>query len=70
MSRFLIIVMIVIRDKWIPVNMAWHILRLQVEEQPQIWREAVNILNRQSWTADKVWSSSHGIGLGANNYSP
>ncbi|KAJ4428691.1 hypothetical protein ANN_25684 [Periplaneta americana] len=29
----------------------------------QIWRVAVNILNKQSWTADKGWSSSLGVGL-------
>jgi hypothetical protein len=27
----------------------------------------VNILNKQSWTADKRWSSSLGVGRGANN---
>jgi hypothetical protein len=30
----------------------------------QIWRVAVNILNK-SWTADKGWSSRLGIGRGA-----
>jgi hypothetical protein len=28
----------------------------------QIWRVAANILNKQSLTADKVWSSSLGLG--------
>jgi hypothetical protein len=36
----------------------------------QIWRVAANILNEQSWTADKGWSSSLGVGRGANNFSP
>jgi hypothetical protein len=36
----------------------------------QIWRVAANILNKQSWTADKVWSSSFGVGRGVNNSSP
>jgi hypothetical protein len=36
----------------------------------QFWREAANILNKQSWTADKGWSSSLGVGRGANNSSP
>jgi ribonuclease HI len=35
----------------------------------QVWRVAVNILNKQSWTTDKVWSSSL-VGRGANNSSP
>jgi hypothetical protein len=29
----------------------------------QIWMVAVNILNKQSRTADKGWSSSLGVGL-------
>jgi hypothetical protein len=33
----------------------------------QIWRVAANILNKQSRTADKGWSSSLGVGRGANN---
>jgi hypothetical protein len=32
----------------------------------QIWRVDTNILNNQSWTADRGWSSSLGDGLGAN----
>jgi hypothetical protein len=35
----------------------------------QIWRVAANILNKQSRTADKGWSSSFGVGHGANNSS-
>jgi hypothetical protein len=33
----------------------------------QIWRVAVNILNKQSWRADWGWSSSFRVGQGANN---
>jgi hypothetical protein len=33
----------------------------------QIWRVAANILNKRLRTADKVWSSSLGVGRGANN---
>jgi hypothetical protein len=33
----------------------------------QVWRVAANILNKQSRTADKGWSSSLGVGRGANN---
>jgi hypothetical protein len=36
----------------------------------QIWRVPANILNKQSRTADKGWSSSLGVGCGANNSSP
>jgi hypothetical protein len=54
---------------WVPVTTAWHVLRLRAEEWPPIWRVAVNILNKQSRTADKGWSSSLGVGWGANNSS-
>jgi hypothetical protein len=33
-----------------------------MEEQPQIWRVVANVLNKQSRTADKGWSSSLGVG--------
>ncbi|KAJ4452239.1 hypothetical protein ANN_03757 [Periplaneta americana] len=36
----------------------------------QIWRIVVNILNKQSLTADEGWSSSLGVGRRANNPSP
>jgi len=29
----------------------------------QIWRVAANILNKQSWRANKGWFSSLGVGL-------
>jgi hypothetical protein len=35
----------------------------------QVWRVAANILNKQSRTADSGWSSSPGVGRGANNPS-
>jgi hypothetical protein len=47
-----------------------RILRLQMEEQPPIWRVVANILIEQSQTADKGWSTSYGVGQGANNSSP
>jgi hypothetical protein len=31
----------------------------------RIWRVAANISNTQSWTPDKGWSSSLGVGRGA-----
>ena len=54
------------RDKWVPVTTAQRVLRLWMEEQPPIWRVAANILNKQSQTADEGWSSSLGVGQGAN----
>ena len=57
-------------DKWVPVTTAWRVLRFQVEERLPIWRVDANILNKQSWIADKGWSSSLGVGRGANNSSP
>jgi len=41
-----------------------------MEEQRPIWRVAANILNKQSRTADKAWSTSLGFGCCANNASP
>jgi hypothetical protein len=29
----------------------------------QIWRVTANILNKQTWMADKGWSSSLGLGV-------
>jgi len=59
-----------VRDKWVPVTTAWRVLRLRKKERPPIWREAVNISNKQSRTADKAWSSSLGVGQSAKNSSP
>jgi hypothetical protein len=36
----------------------------------EVWREAANISNKQSLTVDKGWSSSLGVGRGANESSP
>jgi hypothetical protein len=59
-----------LRDKWVPVTTAWRVLRFRMEERPPKWMVATNILNKQSRTADKGWSSSLGVGRGANNSSP
>jgi len=53
------------QDKWVPVTTAWHVLRLWMEKWPPIWKVGVNILNKQSRTADKEWYSSLGVGWGA-----
>jgi hypothetical protein len=45
------------------VNTAWRVFRLRMEERAfQIWRVAVNILSKQSLTADKGWSSNLWVG--------
>ena len=55
---------------WVPVTTAWRVLRLRMEKRPPIWRVPANKSNKQSRTADKGWSSSLGVGRGANNSSP
>jgi hypothetical protein len=57
-------------DKWVHVTTAWRVLRLRMEERPPVWSTAPSILNEQSLTADKWWSSSLGVRRGANNFSP
>ena len=57
-------------DKCVPVTTALRVLRLRMEEQPPVWRVAVNILNKQSRTADNGWYFSLEIGRGANTSSP
>jgi hypothetical protein len=39
-------------------------------DSPQFWMVAANMLNKQSRTAGKGWSSSLEVGRGANNSSP
>ena len=58
-----------IHNKWVPVTTAWCVLRLWMEEQLLICRVAAKIPNKQLRTADKGWSSSLGVGRGANNPS-
>jgi hypothetical protein len=53
-------------DKWVPATTEWCVFWLQMEVWPPIWGVAVNILNKQSRTVDKGWSSSLGVGRGAN----
>jgi hypothetical protein len=54
----------VYHNKWVPVTMAWRVLRLRLKKLPLLWRVASKILNKQSRTVDKEWSSSLGIGWG------
>jgi hypothetical protein len=56
--------------KWVPVTTAWRVLRFRMEESPPVWKAAANKFNKKSWTADEGWSSSLGVGRGANNAAP
>ena len=56
-------------DKWVPVDTVWRIVRLWMEEPPPVWRVAANIFKKKSRTVKKLWSSSMGVGPGANNSS-
>ena len=47
--------------KLVPVNTAWRVFSLRMEERPPIWRPAASILNKQSRTTDKGRSSSLGL---------
>jgi hypothetical protein len=54
--------------KWAPCHL--DVARPQVPDGAhglQLWRAAANILNKQPRTADRGWSSSYGVGRGANN---
>jgi hypothetical protein len=51
--------------KWVPYHHG--MARPQVADSGdglQIWRVAANILNKQSWTADRGWPSSFGFARG------
>jgi hypothetical protein len=57
--------------KWVPCHHG--MARPQVADGGdglQIWRVAANILNKQSRTADRGWSSSLGVRRWANNPPP
>jgi hypothetical protein len=47
---------------WVPVATAWRVLHLRWNERSPIWSEALNILNKQSRTAEKEYSSSLWVG--------
>ena len=53
----LLLLLLLFREKCVSVTTAWRVLRLRIEERPPIRRVAANILNRQSRTAKKGWSS-------------
>jgi len=51
------------------VSTEWRVLWMWMEETFRLWNVAANTLNKESRTADKVCSSSLGVGRGANNFS-
>jgi hypothetical protein len=54
--------------KWVPCHHCMAPPQVADEgDGLQIWRAAANVLNKQSRTVDKGWSSSLTIGRGANN---
>jgi hypothetical protein len=53
--------------KWVPFHHGMARPQVADGEGCQIWRVPENILNKQSRRAERGWSSSLGIGLGANN---
>jgi len=53
-------------NKGVPISTAWRGLSLRMEEWHPVQRVAANVLNKQSRTADKEWSSSWGIAQGPN----
>jgi hypothetical protein len=55
---------------YILITRARRVLRFRLVERPPARRVIANILKKQSWTAEKGWSSSLGVGRGANNSSP
>jgi hypothetical protein len=65
-----VVLLVGVGDKWVPVTWNGASSGLRVQERPPIWRVAANMLNKQSRTADTGWSSSLGVGQGANNSSP
>ena len=67
---FFVVLTQFIHDTWVSVTTAWRVLMLRMEERPLIWRVAANILNKQSRTSDKRWSSSLGYKRGANKSPP
>jgi hypothetical protein len=57
-----------VRVMWVPVTTAWRVLGLWMEETASRYGGvAANVLNKPSPTADIGWSSSLGVGRGANN---
>jgi hypothetical protein len=57
--------------RWVPCHHGMaHPQVADAGDALHLWRVAANILNKQSRTADKEWSSSLRVGRGANKSSP
>jgi hypothetical protein len=57
--------------RWVPCHHGMARTHVAMEEKAcRYGGVIVNILNKQSRTADKGWSSSIEVGLGSNNSSP
>jgi hypothetical protein len=70
-SQLLTQVNIIAHVKWVPCHHGMvHPQVADGGDSLQIWRLAANILNKQSWAADRWWSSSFGVGRGANTPPP
>jgi len=48
-------------------SLSSHVHRMWMEERPPIWRVASHMLNEQSRTTDKAWSSGLGVGRDTNS---
>jgi len=57
-----------IYDKWVPVTTAWHVLGLQMEEQPPIWWGKKNSpftgLEWPMWSQEDKFPRFHDNGAG------
>ena len=49
-------VCLMLPDKWVCVCTSSNVLKLEMDEQPPIWRVAANILSKLSQTVDKRYS--------------
>jgi hypothetical protein len=57
--------------RWVPCHHAMAPAQVaDGGDSLQFWKVAANMLNKQLRAADKGWSSSLGVGRGANNSSP
>jgi hypothetical protein len=69
-NKINVVYMNVVHVRWVPCHHGMaHPQVADGGNGLQIWRVAAIILNKQSRTADKGWSSSLGVGRGANNSS-
>jgi hypothetical protein len=66
----LLLLLLLFHVRWVPCHHG--MARPRVEDggtASKLWRLAANILKKQPRTNNKGWSSSFGVGRGANNPS-